>query len=188
MRERPPVSEVTRLLSAVADDETGAAEQLLPIIYEELRRLAESRMAAERPGHTLQATALVHEAYLRLVGGDDPEWDSRWHFFAAAAEAMRRILIEHARGKGRQKRGGGRQRFGLHEDDAASNDRAEELLALDEALSRLEGHSERMARVVKLRYFAGLSVEHTAAAMDIAVRTVKRDWATARVWLRLQMG
>jgi len=184
----PAASEVTRLLAAVADDESGAAEQLLPIVYGELRRLAESRMAAERPGHTLQATALVHEAYLRLVEGEDPEWENRGHFFAAAAEAMRRILIEHARNKSRQKRGGDRQRLGLRDEDTPIDDRADELLALDEALTQLETHDKRMARIVKLRYFAGLSVEQTAAALDIGARTVKRDWATARAWLRLQMG
>ncbi len=144
-------------------------------------------MAVERPGHTLQATALVHEAYLRLVGSDAPDWESRWHFFAAAAEAMRRILIEHARSKGRQKRGGGRQHFELQEDDASIEAHAEEMLALDEALSKLEQRDQRMAQIVKLRYFAGLSVEHTAAAVGVTARTVMSDWAMARGWLRLQM-
>jgi RNA polymerase sigma factor (TIGR02999 family) len=143
-------------------------------------------MAKERPGQTLQATALVHEAYVRLVGRDDPEWDNRGHYFAAAAEAMRRILIERARKKARLKRGGQDQRVTFDE-VLAGEDRPEQLIALDEALDRLEGHDEMMAQVVKLKYFGGLSVKETASALGVSSRTVNRQWTAARAWLFQEM-
>lgn len=177
--------EVTRLLSAIAGGDSRASEELLPLVYDELRRLAHARMAQEPSNHTLQPTALVHEAYLRLIasGGVEVKWDSRGHFFAAAAEAMRRILIERARRVAGPKRGGGWRRRSL--DDAADIATApeEELLVLDEALERFERHDQRKFQVVMLRYFAGLSVEHTASALGVSETTVKADWAYARAWL-----
>jgi RNA polymerase sigma factor (TIGR02999 family) len=181
------MSEVTRILSAIAKGDPRAAERLLPLIYEELRKLAAAKLAQEKPGQTLQATALVHEAYVRLVGADHAkEWDSRGHFFAAAAEAMRRILIEQARRKGSQKRGGGRRRVEL---DAAAlpaapdKGQADDLLALDEALQQLEMEEPLKARLVKLRYFAGLTIDEAAQALGISAATAKRHWIYARSWL-----
>ena len=165
----------------------GAAEDLLPLVYEELRKLARSRMARERPGQTLQATALVHEAYLRLRGGRETSWASRAQFFAAAAEAMRRILIERARRSGRQKRGGEWQRVEIEDGLLAGVPPATDVLALDEALSRLAGHDPAMARVVELRVFAGLTVEEIALALDTSARTVKRRWTAGRVWLHREL-
>lgn len=158
----------------------------MPLVYGELRRLAHIRMASERPGQTLQATALVHEAYVRLLGTEDPGWDNRGHYFAAAAEAMRRILIERARRRTRLKRGGQDQRVTFDE-VIAGEDRPEQLIALDEALDRLEKHDEMMAQVVKLRYFAGLSVSETSSALGVSSRTVNRQWTAARAWLFQQM-
>jgi RNA polymerase sigma factor (TIGR02999 family) len=160
-------------------------------VYDQLRKTAQERMRAERAGHSLDATALVHEAWLKLVGGDTAgsgratglQWANRAHFYAAAAEAMRRILIDHARTKGRLKRGGGAARLSLSVATLGVDEQSEEIVALDEALRRLEKQDERMARIVSLRFFAGLSVEETAQAMDISPRTVKREWATARAWL-----
>jgi RNA polymerase sigma factor (TIGR02999 family) len=178
------MSEVTRILSAIEQGDPHAAEQLLPLVYDELRKLAAQKLAQEKPGQTLQATALVHEAYLRLVGdGQAPQWNSRGHFFAAAAEAMRRILINGARDKGRQKRGGGWQRVdldGLLVADQASDD---ELVALDEALQELARKNGPCAELVKLRFFTGLTRDEAAAAMGIARRTANRYWAFARAWL-----
>ena len=177
-------TQVTQILKDLARGERHAPDDLLPLIYHELRRLARSRMARERPGQTLQATALVHEAYLRLVGDVDLKWDSRGHFFAAAAEAMRRIMIDRARRRGRLRHGGELARATF--DEAAVADLAgpaEGLADLDEALTRLETQDEKMARVVKLRYFAGLTIAETAAAMGMAPRTVTRLWSAARVWL-----
>jgi RNA polymerase sigma factor (TIGR02999 family) len=176
-------SEVTRILAAVGDGDHEASARLLPLVYDELRQLAARRMAHEPPGQTLQPTALVHEAYLRLVGDGAVEWNSRGHFFAAAAEAMRRILIERARQRGQAKRGGGRARVPLSVDDVASDENALDLLALDEALGRMKKEHERMNRVVMLRFFAGLSVDDTARALGMSDMTVKRDWACARAWL-----
>jgi RNA polymerase sigma factor (TIGR02999 family) len=158
---------------------------LLPLIYQELRQLAAARMAAERPGQTLDATALVHEAYLRLLGpeGASHRWDSRGHFFAAAAEAMRRILVDNARRKARPKHGGDRDRMDLDQQPLAAPERSEDLLALDEALDRLAAEDAQKAELVKLRYFAGLSVEEAALALDISPATAKRHWAYARAWL-----
>jgi RNA polymerase sigma factor (TIGR02999 family) len=158
---------------------------LLPLVYDELRRLAAARLAAEPSGHTLQPTALVHEAYLRLVGpADAARWDSRGHFFAAAAEAMRRILVDHARRKAAARHGGGLARLELEPDLAAAREPREDLLALDEALDRLAVEDPLKAEVVKLRYFAGLTLPETAAALGLSERTAGRHWAYARAWLR----
>jgi len=183
----PPDPRVTLLLSAMGRGDPSAPEELWPIVYEELRRLAARRMASEPSGHTLQPTALVHEAYFRLVGGGDPGFENRAHFFGSAARAMRRILVERARRDGAEKRGGGRERKRLEASDdlglAAAPDGAVDLLALDEALSKLEAFDADLARVVSLRYFAGLSVDETADALGVSPRTVKRDWSVARAWL-----
>jgi RNA polymerase sigma factor (TIGR02999 family) len=177
------MNEVSRILSAAGQGDPQAAEQLLPLVYEELRQLAAQRLAQEKPGQTLQATALVHEAYLRLVeDAQSRHWNSRGHFFAAAAEAMRRILIEKARRKQRLRHGGGRQRLDLDNLDVME-ETAEGLLALDEALGQLAQEEPAVAEVVKLRYFAGLTIEQTAAARGISVRTANRHWAYARAWL-----
>ncbi len=178
------MSEVTQILSAIERGDPRAAEQLLPLVYDELRQLAGAKLAQERPGQTLQATALVHEAYLRLVGAEKAQhWDGRGHFFAAAAEAMRRILINRARDKGRQKRGGGRQRLDLDRLAVADEASEEETLAVDEALQRLGQQNKPCADLVKLRFFAGLTTEEAAAALGIAPRTAHRYWAFARAWL-----
>lgn len=176
--------DVTRILLAVEHGDANAAKELLPAVYDQLRRLARNAMAQERPDHTLQATALVHEAYLKLVGDRNIQWANRAHFFAAAAEAMRRILVDEARKHGRIKRGGAHRRVPISVVDlAAAKQGSEEILALDEALRRLETQDGRLYRVVMLRFFAGLSVEDTAQAMDLSARTVKREWTYARAWL-----
>ena len=180
------MSEITRVLSALQHGDPRAADELLPIIYTELRRLAAAKMAREQPGHTLQATALVHEAWLRLGDG---VFANRAHFFAAAAEAMRRILIERARRKHREKRGGGAEHVDVAElDIAAPLGNEEESLAVHEALDRLAAHDARKAEVVKLRYFVGFSFEETAEVLGISVPTAKRDWAYARAWLHQEIG
>jgi RNA polymerase sigma factor (TIGR02999 family) len=182
------MSDVTRILSAIEQGDRQASEQLLPLVYEELRRLAAQKMAQEKPGQTLQATALVHDAYIRLVDVAEPQdWKSRGHFFAAAAEAMRRILVEQARRKKRQRHGGNHQRLnldGLQLPDAADS---EELLALNDALDGLANEEPATAAVVKLRYFAGLTIEETAEVLGISVRTANRDWAYAKAWLYQQL-
>jgi len=184
-----PMSEVTRVLAAVERGDPHAAEQLLPLVYDELRNLAAQRLAGEKPGQTLQATALVHEAYVRLVGGEEPYgWDGRGHFFAAAAEAMRRILIDRARHKNTRKAGGGHRRVDLDAFDPALDEPDLELLALDDALSELERRHPRKAEVVKLRFFAGLTTAQAAAALGVSTSTAENDWAYARSWLRLRMG
>jgi RNA polymerase sigma factor (TIGR02999 family) len=190
-----PMIEITHILSAIEQGDPHAAEQLLPLVYDELRQLAAQKLAQEKPGQTLQATALVHEAYLRLVaspgpaspgresGESEPKWNSRGHFFAAAAEAMRRILVNKARDKGRQKRGGGRLRVNLDDlcdPDAASD---QDLLDLDEALDRLAAIQPQCVELVKLRFFAGLTMEEAAAALGLARRSADRQWAFARAWL-----
>jgi RNA polymerase sigma factor (TIGR02999 family) len=179
------MSDVTRILSQIESGDPSAAEQLLPLVYDELRKLAAVRLAQEKPGQTLQATALVHEAYLRLVSSGQPEnsWNSRGHFFAAAAEAMRRILLNQARDKGRLKRGGQRRRLDLEHVELAVDAPHEDLLALDESIERLAVESSECAKVVKLRFFAGLSIDDTAAALGISPSTAKRHWAYARAWL-----
>jgi len=176
-------NEVTTILSAIEQGSPHAAEQLLPLVYDELRKLAAQKLAQEKPGQTLQATALVHEAYLRLVGMQDPGWNSRGHFFAAAAEAMRRILVENARRKDRLKRGGGRARIEVEHLDVAAPQEPEDLLALDEALTRLSLADPQAAELVKLRYFAGLTVNQAALALGIAPRTADFLWAYAKAYL-----
>jgi RNA polymerase sigma factor (TIGR02999 family) len=178
---------VTQLLEQIRRGEAGASERLLPLVYDELRRLARARMAAERPGHTLQPTALVHEAYLRLIGSGDVSWDSRGHFFGAAAEAMRRILIERARRARRIKRGGDLRRVELDDQVPEAGPRVDEVLAVDEALARLEALDAQMAAVVKLRYFAGLTIDEVAQALGTSTRTVNRLWTGARAWLRREI-
>ncbi len=179
--------QVTRLLQDARGGDRPAAEELLPVVYGELRRLAGARMAREAPGQTLQPTALVHEAYLRLVKDPDLGWENRRHFFAAAAEAMRRILIERARRYGRHKHGAGQRRVVLDHDLAIAEPDADELLSLDRCLDRLEQRDPAMAGVVKLRFFAGLTVDETAAALAISPRQVARLWSGARAWLRREM-
>jgi RNA polymerase sigma factor (TIGR02999 family) len=181
--------EVTQILSAIEQGDPHASEQLLPLVYEALRRLATQKLAQEAPGQTLQATALVHEVYLRLVGSEQGQhWDSRGHFFVAAAEAMRRILVERARSKGTLKRGGRIRRLDLDQLALAVEDRSDQLLALDEALSDLECHDAQAANLVKLRYFAGLTHQQAADALGIGRRAADRLWALARAWLHQQIG
>jgi RNA polymerase sigma factor (TIGR02999 family) len=183
------MTEVTRILSALQQGDSRAAEQLLPLVYDELRRLAAQRLAREAPGQTLQATALVHEAYLRLVDVDKVQhWNSRGHFFAAAAEAMRRILIENARRKQSQKHGGERRRVDLDQAEALAAAPPEDLLALDEALERLRRHDPIAGKLVHLRYFAGLSVEQAAEVVGLSTATAYRRWNFARAWLHAQLA
>lgn len=179
---------VTHILSAIEHGDPAAAEQLLPLIYNELRRLAAVKLASERPGHTLQATALVHEAYVRLVDGEQAQhWNSRGHFFGAAAEAMRRILVENGRRKQRIRHGGDWQRVELSDVEIAAPQPGADVLALSEALDRLEARDPRKAAVVKLRYFAGLTNQEAAAALGISSATADNDWAYAKSWLRLEL-
>jgi RNA polymerase sigma factor (TIGR02999 family) len=181
------MSDVSQILSSLEQGDLKAAEQLLPLVYEELRRLAARKLANEAPGQTLQATALVHEAYLRLVGGAaDRQWDGRGHFFAAAAEAMRRILVDRARRKGRQKRGGGLRRIELADTPAPDPD--DDLLALDDALKRLAAEDPVAAKVIELRQFAGLGHEEIAGALGITVYLARQKWTYARAWLREAIG
>jgi RNA polymerase sigma factor (TIGR02999 family) len=178
------MTDVTRILAAIDQGDPSAAEQLLPLVYEELRRMAAQKLAHEKPGHTLEATALVHEAYLRLVGpADANRWRDRGHFFAAAAEAMRRILVEHARRKRAQKRGGGGKRFQLSEADELVISDPDTLLTVDEALEKLEREDPGSAAVARLRLFAGLSIEEASAALGVSRRTAYRDWDYARAIL-----
>ncbi len=181
------MSEVTKLLAAVENHQPRAAEELLPLIYDELRRLAAWRLANESPGQTLQATALVHEAYLRLVGKEDPQWNGRRHFFGAAAEAMRRILVENARRKKRLKRGGQLERVELDGLEIPAPLPDDDLLALDEALDRLATTDPRAAELVKLCFFIGLTQEQAAKELGISISTVERTWAFARAWLFREM-
>src|SRR5262245_43066273 len=181
------MTEVTRILSAIEQGDPSAAGQLLPLVYDELRQLAAQKLAQEKPGQTLQATALVHEAYLRLVDVEKVQhWDSRGHFFAAAAEAMRRILVDRTRHKQTRKAGGGCRRLDL--DDLApapEEGNGDHLLALDEALQQLEAEDSRKAELVKLRFFAGLTAEQAAAVLGVSISTTEKDWAYARSWLRV---
>ncbi len=184
------MQDVTHILGEIGPGQINAARQLLPLVYSELRRLAAQRLSREAPGHTLQPTALVHEAYMRLVNVPEPKgWEGRGHFFAAAAEAMRRILVERARRKATAKHGGGLRRVDLgHLPAACDGDRAGQLLALDEALAELERHDPRSAALVKLRYFAGLSHQEAAEALGIGRRAADRLWALAKAWLFQRMG
>jgi len=183
------VNEVTRILAAVEQGDPLAAERLLPVVYGELRRLAAAKLASEKPGQTLQPTALVHEAYLRLVDVAQAQpWHSRGHFFAAAAEAMRRILVENARRKTSAKHGGEFARVELNDGELASPARRLDLVALDEALDKLAAQDPRKAELVKLRFFAGLSIAQAADALQISESTADADWAYAKAWLRLQMA
>jgi RNA polymerase sigma factor (TIGR02999 family) len=174
------------MLREVGD--SGDAHELLPLVYDHLKAIAGARMQSERSGHTLQATALVHEAWMRIAGGADVAWTDRAHFYSVAAEAMRRILIEHARARGRVKRGGGLQRQPLSVVDLATEADSGEILALDEAIGRLEEQDARAAKIVRLRFYAGLSVDETAQALDLSRRTVMREWAFARAWLYRTLG
>ena len=182
------MSEVTRILSAIERGDPHAAEQLLPLVYEELRQLAAQRLAQEKPGQTLQPTALVHEAYLRLVGGSPPNgWDGRGHFFAAAAEAMRRILVDQARRRNAAKRGGQAVREELHESALAAPGPDSEVIALHDALERFATVDPAAANLVKLRFFAGLNMSEAAEALGLSVRSAHGLWAYARSWLRREM-
>jgi RNA polymerase sigma factor (TIGR02999 family) len=181
------MTEVTRILSAIDQGDAQAAEQLLPLVYDELRRLAAQKLSHEKPGQTLQATALVHEAYIRLVGEEDQHWDSRGHFFAAAAEAMRRILIDQARRKGTKQHGGEFSRLDLLDVDVAIVPVDEQLLDLDDALSKLASVRPQAAELVRLRVFAGLTSEEAAAVVGISTRTARRLWFYARAWLRREI-
>lgn len=183
---RPRPEEVTEILGAISQGRLGAADQLLPLVYRELRQLAHARMAKEKPGQTLTPTGLVHEAYLRLVKSTS-DWDGRAHFFGAAAEAMRRIMIDLARRKGAIRHGGDLQRSTLNDSADFAQRNPEEILALNQSLDRLQTMDERLAQVVKLHYFAGLTVEETAEAMDVSPRTASRLWTRARAWLYSDM-
>jgi RNA polymerase sigma factor (TIGR02999 family) len=186
--EHPAENEVTRLLDAAQAGAKDAARDLLPLVYDELRKLARFRLGRLPAGQTLQATALVHEAYMRLVGHEDPRWDSRGHFFAAAAQAMRNIMVERARRRGRYKHGAGRRRVEL---DGAAITLAEsnaDVLAIDEALVKLEQQDERKGRIVMLRFFAGLAMEEIAELLGVSTRTVEREWRFARAWLSREMA
>jgi RNA polymerase sigma factor (TIGR02999 family) len=183
------MSDVTRILSEIEAGDPSATEQLLPLVYDELRRLAAARLAQEKPGQTLQATALVHEAYLRLLDKDLPaQWNGRGHFFAAAAEAMRRILVENARRRTRTKHGGDRQRQDFESSQIMAPEVSEDLLALDEALDRLAEEDSLSAELVKLRYFAGLTIPQAAEVLDVSPRKADFLWSFARAWLRREIA
>ena len=182
------MSDVTRILAAIEQGDARAADQLLPLVYQELRRLAAQKMSHEPPGQTLQATALVHEAYIRLIGDEAQDFSGRTHFFAAAAEAMRRILIDNARRKQHLKHGGGRQKIEFNDIEPAVEAPSDDLIALDEALARLAKMDPVKANLVKLRYFAGLTLEQAAGLLDLPERTAKRYWAHARAWLYRQLN
>jgi RNA polymerase sigma factor (TIGR02999 family) len=182
------MQQFSRLLDEAQQGDASAATRALPLVYEHLRSLARQRMASERAGHTLQATALVHEAYLKLVGNRDIRWAGRSHFFFAAAEAMRQILIDHARARGGPKRGGARKRVAMNNVlDLAMEERFPEFLEVDEAISRLEEESPDLAQTVRLRFYGGLSVDETAHVLGVSASTVRRDWTFARAWLKRQL-
>jgi RNA polymerase sigma factor (TIGR02999 family) len=181
------VTDVTRILNAIERGDARATDELLPLVYEELRLLAAQKLSHEAPGQTLQATALVHEAYLRLVGDEPRSWENRGHFFAAAAEAMRRILVDSARHKQSQKHGGGRERIGLDGHDVTDQASPEEIVALDDALVGLAAQDPQAAQIVKLRLFAGLSIDQAAQATGVSRATAYRQWTYARAWLRSEI-
>lgn len=180
--------EITRLLHDLAAGEEEAFDRLVPVVYDQLRRIARRHMAGEKSGHTLTGTALVHEAYTDLVALNGIDWHDREHFFAVASRVMRRVLVDHAVAKKAQKRGGGRSRVPLHEELAAIEQRPDDLLALDEALKRLSFLDERQSRVVECRFFAGMTIEETATALDVSPATVRRDWTAARAWLNRELS
>jgi RNA polymerase sigma factor (TIGR02999 family) len=183
------MSDVTRILQSIEGGDPQAAEKLLPLVYDELRKLAAAKMAQEKPGQTLQATALVHDAYVRLVDVEQAQhWNSRGHFFSAAAEAMRRILVDNARTRQSDKRGGRFQRAGIEQVEIAAEPRSIDLIALDEALDELAVHDPRKAELVKLRFFAGLTLREAADVLEIAESTADADWAYAKSWLRVRVG
>ena len=181
------VSDVSRILDRVRQGEAKAANELLPIVYQELRKLAAHKMANEVPGHTLQPTALVHEAWLRLTGTENVNWNGRTHFFGAAAEAMRRILIENARRKSARRHGGGQHKVDINEIEIAAITKDEDLLALDEALERFTARDQQKAELVKLRYFVGLTTEEAAKVLGVSVPTANRWWSYSRAWLRQEI-
>jgi len=183
-----PSGHITQLLTQLTGGNRAAVDELTPLIYRELKRIAGGQLRNERPGHTLQATALVHEAYLKLVDQRDVSWQNRAHFFGVAAQAMRRILLDYAKQRVREKRGGGQHRTTLDEGLAVAPERASDLVVIDEALSRLERLDARQAKIVELRFFGGLSVEETAEAMGISAPTVKREWAMAKAWLYRELA
>ncbi len=184
MDETPkPSPDITTLLEQAVAGDQDAANQLMPLVYQQLRGIAQLRMATENPGHTLQATALVHEVFLKLIGDRKIPWQNQTHFYAAAAQSMRRILLDHAKAKGRKKRGGGLKKMPLNVADLAMDENSEQILALDAALCRLEEQNAEAANVVRLRFYAGLSVDQTAAELDMSPRTVDRRWKFARAWL-----
>jgi len=185
--QKPPIGEISGLLRAWGDGDRGALDQLTPIVYDELRRLASHYMRGERPGHSLQATALVNEAYMRLVDYKGMQWQNRAHFFAVSAQLMRRILVDHAR-RHNMKRGGGVQHVSLDETAIVGGDRAADLVALDDALDALARLDSRKVQVVELRFFGGLSVEETAEVLKVSAVTVMRDWSTAKAWLYRELS
>ena len=185
--QKPPIGEISGLLRAWGDGDRGALDQLTPIVYDELRRLASHYMRGERPGHSLQATALVNEAYMRLVDYKGMQWHNRAHFFAVSAQLMRRILVDHAR-RHNMKRGGGVQHVSLDETAIVGGDRAADLVALDDALEALARLDSRKVQVVELRFFGGLSVEETAEVLKVSSVTVMRDWSTAKAWLYRELS
>jgi len=185
---QPPTHELTQLLIAWSDGDRAALDKLTPLVYEELRRLAHLYMSHERKGHTLQTTALVHEAYLRLFNREEIHWQNRAHFFAIAAQLMRRILVDHARGHASQKRGGKAQIVSLDEAAVISQERASEVIALDEALKGLAVIDPQQSRIVELRYFGGLSVDETAEVLSLSPATIKREWSSAKLWLHREIS
>jgi len=190
----PTPSDVTRILTDASSSDQDRAAKLLPLVYEELRALARARLAMERPGQTIQATALVHEAYLRLIGKEDPGWNGRAHFFGAAAKAMRRILVDQARSRGRLKRGGDRARVELDEDHAVIDEHAaaiesptDDVVAMDAAVQKLETVDARKAQIVSLRYFAGFTAQETADVLGVSLGTIEREWRFIKAWLREEL-
>jgi RNA polymerase sigma factor (TIGR02999 family) len=185
---QPSTHEVTQLLLAWSDGDKTALDKLTPLVYEELRRMAHRYMSRERPGHTMQTTALVNEAYLRLVNRENVHWQNRAHFFAIAAELMRSILVDHARSHAYQKRGGGARKIELDEAMVVSQERAAEVVALDDALKSLAGIDPQQSRVVELRFFGGLTIEETAEVLHLSPATIKREWSTAKAWLYRELN